>query len=132
MIEILSPGNKKTRRQFARFVRIAVAVISRGIHLLVVDPFPPTKRDLNGIHAAIWREIDGDDFRQSSGRPLTMASYSVGESTSAFVQTLSAGELLVDMPLFLTTETYVRVKLEEAYQIAWNGTPEVIRRQLSD
>jgi Protein of unknown function (DUF4058) len=132
MIEILSPGNKKTRRQLGRFVRKAVAVISRGIHLLVIDPFPPSKRDPNGIHGAIWAELDGDDYRQPADRPLTLASYSASETTSAFVQTLSVGQLLVDMPLFLTPEYYVHVKLEEAYAIAWHGTPGEIRRQLID
>src|SRR6516164_9388516 len=45
IIEILSPGNKDSRHALRTFVEKAADIISQGIHLLVVDLFPPTPRD---------------------------------------------------------------------------------------
>ena len=42
MIEIVSPGNKERRIRFAAFVRKAEQALLSGIHLLIVDLFPPT------------------------------------------------------------------------------------------
>ena len=42
----------------------------------LIDPFPPTKRDPHGLHAAIWAEIDeGSDFRPPPDKPLTLVAY---------------------------------------------------------
>jgi hypothetical protein len=130
MIEIVSPGNKRTRNQIGRFVRKAVEVISAGVHLLVVDPFPPGRRDPQGIHGAIWTELEGDDYRQPSNKPLTLASYAAGPTTTAHVQSFGVGQSIPDMPLFLTEERYVWVGLESAYQGAWEGTPDEVRDAL--
>ena len=42
MIEILSPGNKGGGSEFAAFVRRSEQALLSGIHLLIVDLFPPT------------------------------------------------------------------------------------------
>jgi hypothetical protein len=131
MIEIVSPGNKRTRYQLGRFVRKAAKVISAGVHLLVVDPLPPGKRDPQGIHGAIWSELESDGYRQPADKPLTLASYAAGPTTTAHVQPFAVGQALKDMPLFLTTERYVRVGLETAYQGAWEGTPDEVREVLT-
>jgi hypothetical protein len=131
MIEIVSSGNKRTRDQIGRFVRKAVKVISAGVHLLVVDPFPPGKRDPQGIHGAIWAELEGADFRQPVKKPLTLASYAAGPTTTARVQPFAVGQSIPDMPLFLSEERYVWVGLESAYQGAWEGTPDEVRDALA-
>jgi hypothetical protein len=131
MIEIVSPGNKRTRQQLGRFVRKGVKVISAGVHLLVVDPFPPGKRNPEGIHGAIWSELEADDYRQPVDKPLTLVSYAAGPTTTAHIQPFAVGQALKDMPLFLTTERYVRVGLEAAYQGAWEGTPDEVREVLT-
>ena len=46
-----------------------------GIHLVVLDLFPPGPRDPQGIHKAIWDEIIDNDFVLPPGKPLTLASY---------------------------------------------------------
>jgi hypothetical protein len=131
MIEIISPGNKRTRYQIGRFVRKAVKVITAGVHLLVVDPFPPGKRDPQGIHGAIWAELEGADYRQPADKPLTLASYAAGPTTTAHVQSFAVGQSIPDMPLFLTEERYVWVGLERAYREAWEGTPDEVRDALA-
>jgi hypothetical protein len=131
MVEIVSPGNKATRQQFGRFVRKAVRIVSAGVHLLVVDPFPPGKRGPQGIHGAIWEELSGEDYQQPTERPLTLASYAAGPTNTAYVQTFAVGQPLAPMPLFLTPDRYVKVDLEAAYQGAWEGTPDEVREQLT-
>ena len=40
MIEIVSPGNKSSRRTFEAFVQKAFDLLESRIHLLIIDPFP--------------------------------------------------------------------------------------------
>lgn len=53
ILEVISPGNKSDRNALAEFVAKAVNLLRAGIHLLVVDLFPPSRRDPEGIHKAI-------------------------------------------------------------------------------
>ena len=45
MIEIVSPGNKSSQTELKAFVEKAIQALSTGIHLLIVNLFPPTRRD---------------------------------------------------------------------------------------
>jgi hypothetical protein len=45
MIEIVSPGNKAARNAMRAFVEKAAELLAKGIHLLIIDLFPPGKRD---------------------------------------------------------------------------------------
>ena len=62
VVEIVSPGNKGSKSELRGFVEKTSALIQQGIHLLVIDLFPPTKRDPQGIHKAIWDEFEEADF----------------------------------------------------------------------
>ena len=53
IVEIVSPGNKSSRAVLSRFVDKAVDLLNQDIQLLILDLFPPTRRDPNGIHGAI-------------------------------------------------------------------------------
>jgi Protein of unknown function (DUF4058) len=131
LIEVVSPGNKKTRAQLEKFVRKVTRALASGIHLMVVDPFPPRRRDPQGIHGAIWAELEDDTYSQPPDRPLTLVSYSAGPVNTAYVQPFAVGDELKEMPLFLSAASYVPVPLEPAYMNAWVGTPEVVRATLS-
>ncbi len=130
LIEIVSPGNKDSTASFAAFVEKAAEVIYRGYHLLVIDLFPPTPRDPDGIHAAIWRQYGNYPFTQPEGEPLTLASYSAGLTRRAYVEPTAVGRTLIDMPLFLTPEIYVNVPLEATYFAAYDGLPRRWKRVL--
>ena len=134
VIELVSPGNKSSRRDFGAFVNKAVALLEAGIHLLVADPFPPTDRDPNGIHNALWtrvaRRTDRTRFARPAGEPLTAASYAAGGELVAAVESFAVGDPVPAMPLFLTTERYVTVPLEQAYQTPWPDVPRVWRQVL--
>jgi len=45
VIEVVSPGNKSSKHAFESFVEKAAELIDRGIHLLILDLFPPGPRD---------------------------------------------------------------------------------------
>ena len=57
LLELVSPGNKSAWFALHSFVDKAVEALLRGYHLLIVDLFPPTPRDPQGIHGAIWAEV---------------------------------------------------------------------------
>ena len=93
---------------------------SQGIHLLVVDLFPPGKRDPQGIHKAIWDELKEEDLDLPVGKPLTLASYDAGPTYVAYVEFVGVGDELPAMPLFLQPEVYVSTPLESTYRAAWS------------
>lgn len=132
-VEIVSPGNKRSAKSLEAFVEKAVQALNDGIHLLVIDLFPPGRFDPGGIHGAIREraeegsEADGDAeggrHELPPDRPLTLAAYSAGTFKTAYVEPTAVGERLIDMPLFLDPEHYVPVPLEETYMAAWQGVP---------
>src|SRR4051794_17467789 len=52
VIEIVSPGNKSSRAALQAFVDKTVEFLRHGVHALVIDLFPPSARDPQGIHKA--------------------------------------------------------------------------------
>jgi hypothetical protein len=127
VIEILSPGNKASRAEFRALVEKSADLIRQGVHLLVIDLFPPGPRDPQGIHKAIWDEFVEEDFALPSDKPLTLAAYDAGPPRVAYVEFLVAGDVLPDMPLFLKPEFYVPAPLEATYQTTWAAFPAVLK-----
>lgn len=123
IIEIVSPGNKDSQHALRSFVNKVAELLLAGIHLLILDLFPPGKRDSQGIHAAIWSEFLDDDFKLPDDKPLTLVAYSAGEPKRAFIEPVAVGDKLPDMPLFLEADVYVPVPLERAYQAAFDEVP---------
>lgn len=127
VIEIVSPGNKDSRNSMRWFVDKAVAFLRNGIHLLLVDLFPPSARDPQGIHKAIWDEFTDEPFELPKGRPLTLVAYQAGDEFTAYIEPVCVGQPMPDMPLFLTSSSHVYVPLEATYQATWAVCPEPIR-----
>lgn len=123
IVEIVSPGNKSNRRAVRAFVDKAREMLRGGIHLLLIDLFPPGPRDPQGLHKVIWDEFMDNDFELPAARRLTLASYIGGPFPEAFVQPVAVGQALAEMPLFLTLDVYVPVPLEATYQAAWADVP---------
>jgi hypothetical protein len=124
IVEIVSPGNKNTKSAFLAFVRKAEELMAAGIHLLIVDLFPPSVRDPEGIHPAIWGADDSGPFRFDPSKPLTCVSYLGGLGPQAFIEPVGVGDALTEMPLCLTPAEYVLVPLEATYQAAFAALPE--------
>lgn len=122
VIEIVSPGNKAAKNEFRRFIEKSDDLLAAGVHLLIVDLFPPTPRDPNGIHAALW----DDDYRCPADKRLAVASYDAEDKT-AYVEPLGVGDALPDMPIFLRAEHYVPVPLEATYNTSWTMFPNALK-----
>lgn len=126
----MSQSNKSRQAGLAAFVQTALAALQHGYHLLIIDLFPPTRFAPEGIHGAIWTEIDDTSVEASPDRPLTFVAYAAGGSPTAYVQPMCVGEPLGDMPLFLTPDRYIEVPLETTYAGAWRGMPQRWRHEL--
>jgi hypothetical protein len=131
MIEIVSPGNKDGPQHVGQFVDKAVDALRAGIHLLVIDLFPPGDADPQGMHGAIWEMVGGHGYSPPANRGLTQASYMADRPPQAFAEPVAVGHVLPAMPLFLTVGWYVNVPLELTYQAAWEGLPEMIKETLT-
>lgn len=130
IVEIVSPGNKSSRNGLRAFVEKAVECLRSGIHLLIVDLFPPGPRDPQGIHKAIWDEYNESNFALPVDRPLTLAAYLGGPCPEAFVEPTAVGAVLKPMPLFYLPDEYVPVPLEATYQAAREAVPAFWRNAL--
>jgi hypothetical protein len=130
VIEIVSPGNKDSRHAVRAFARKAVALLHAGVHLLIVDLFPPGPRDPQGMHKVIWDRLREEEFTLPADKPLTLAAYAAGSETVAYVEPVAVGGVLPDMPVFLTAQEYVPCPLEATYQTAWEQFPAPLKGPL--
>lgn len=137
IIEILSPGNKASGHAFQALLDKAWELLEYRVHLLFIDLFPPSRRDPNGLHAAIWDTILQEDDRPPEGRfvpppdkPLTLVAYESALVIRAHVEFTAVGEPLPNMPLILEPGAAVSVPLEATYQAAFAAVPGRWRRVL--
>jgi len=133
VIEIVSPGNKSSKTRFQQFLDKSTGLLAQGVHLMVIDLFPPTSRDPEGIHQAIWSELCDDAFEFHPDKPLTLASYLAGcrgLMPRSFVDPVAVGDVLPAMPLFLSDERYINVDLESTYAATWALYPAPLKRKL--
>jgi Protein of unknown function (DUF4058) len=130
VLEIVSPGNKDSRHAVRSFARKAVAFLQAGVNLLIVDLFPPSRRDRQGIHKLIWDRIRDEPFELPADKPLTLAAYSAGSTITAYVEPVGVGDPLPDMPLFLTPDRYVPCPLEGTYRQSWDMFPQALKGPL--
>jgi hypothetical protein len=131
LIELVSPGNKSSKHGIREFVRKVTGAIDHGIHVLVVDLFPPGPRDPNGIHPVIWSEYRDETFTPPPGKPLTLVAYESGPTIRAHIQPAAVGDPLPDMPLFLAPGLYVNIPLEPTYAAAFEGITRRTRDRLN-
>jgi hypothetical protein len=127
LIEAVSPSNKDRRDHVEEFAAKVASALALGIHVLVIDLFPPGPYDQNGMHGAIRdlleeaENLETDD--RTTDEPMSLISYVAGQPVVAYFEPLAVGCSLPDMPLFLQVDRYVNVPLEPAYQAAFRGEP---------
>jgi hypothetical protein len=130
VIEIVSPGNKSSRHALRAFVRKATDLIGEGIHLLVIDLFPPSERDPQGIHKVIWDELAERPFALPEDKPLTVVAYRAAPTITAYVEPVAVGDDLPALPIFLTDDEYIPAPLEETYRASWAAYPAELKELL--
>jgi hypothetical protein len=133
VVELVSPGNKESAREFRRFIGKLTDVLEVRLHLAVIDPFPPTARDPDGVHAAVWKRLRGKPpFRLPADRPLCATGYrSDVDGVKAYIQPFAAGGPVPPVPLYLAPDLYVTLPLEETYQTAFAKVPARWRERLT-
>jgi uncharacterized protein DUF4058 len=133
VLEIVSPGNKASRAELRALVEKSAELIRQGIHLMVIDLFPPGKRDPHGIAKAIWDEFqEDDDLALPADKPLAVATFDAGPPRIVYVEPIAVGEALPSAALFLKPENYVHAPLEATYQSTWDVFPAALKRLLED
>jgi hypothetical protein len=132
LVEIVSPANEDRARHIEEFTDKILSALNVGVHVLLVHLFPPGRRDPDGLHGALRRELDPSDDRYElpNGEPLTLASYAAGPRVEAYLEHVAVGAALPEMPLFLRPDRYVNVPLEPTYQAAYRGLPAFWREVL--
>lgn len=134
LVEIVSPANKDRAESVEGFVRKAISAMHSGVHLLLLDLFPPGSHDPRGLHGAILDFIEQSDepYDIPPGEPMTLAAYAAGPQFEAYLEQLAVGALLPEMPLFWRRDRYVNVPLESTYQAAYDGMPSFWREVLEN
>jgi hypothetical protein len=133
LVEIVSPANKDRKRHVTEFVNKMVAALQLGIHVLLIDLFPPGKHDPGGTHGAVWDRFEPDgENAPPEDRPFALASYTGGNPARAFVSFAALGDELPEVPLFLTPGRFVELELEPTYAEAYAGMPEFWRKVIEN
>lgn len=128
LLEVVSPANKDREQRVNEFVLKNVDAIQRGIHVLIIDLFAASSHDPYGIHPLIRSRLQS--VGESVSPRATLASYAAGEPINAYLEFPADDEPLKKMPIFLTSDRYIDVDLEETYKRAWSGMPEFWKRVL--
>ena len=128
LVEIVSPANKHGKRALDDLATKIVSALKEGIHVLVIDLFPPSRNDPRGIHGLVWESLGEAELTPPPDRKLTLVSYRAKTPVSAYYEPTRVGLPLAEMPLFLTNSHYIRVPLETTYREAWTGVPQRWRR----
>ena len=102
LVEIVSPANKHNRGAVEDFVEKVLAALRDGIHVLVVDPFRPGRRDPQGLHGILWEELGEPHYEPPADLPLSLVSYCAKSPITAYIEPTRVGLALTEMPLFLT------------------------------
>ena len=132
VVEIVSRGNKSARDPLDAFIKKTTTLLERGVHLLVIDLYPPGPRDAAGIHNEIWQAIAGEEYVPPPDKPLTLASYESGDALRAYVVNAAVGDSLADRPIFLQPGLGIMAPLEATYNRAFAKVPRRRRRPLED
>jgi hypothetical protein len=129
-LEILSPGNKDRTTSVQELANKVDAALMQGIHVMIVDLFPPGRFDPQGLHGAVWTRYGTEEYVVPVGQPLTVCSYRAVVPVEAYIEHMTFGDPLPEMPLFLDLETYIRAPLELTYQAAFQDMPAFLRIRL--
>jgi hypothetical protein len=123
LVEIVSPANFDRPSRVRTFARKGTDALECGIHLLVMDLFPPGRHAPRGLPERVWRRLTRRTYALPDGQPLTVAAFVAGPQPEAYLEHLAVGDALRDMPIFLSAERYIYAPLEATYQAAYRGMP---------
>ena len=110
-----------------------LSALNVGVHVMLVDLFPPGSQDPEGLHGVLLQELEDSDERYDlpQDQPLTLASYAADPpGVDIYLEHVAVGTALPEMPLFLRPDRYINVPLEATYEAAYRGLPAFWREVL--
>lgn len=133
LVELVSPANKHGRRSLGKFLDKLDGAIDQDINLAVIDPFPPSRSNPHGLHAAFWDRLRvKPPFQLPSDRPLCAVGYRPRPNrVQAYIQPFAVGGPVPPLPLYLRDELYVTLPLEATYLRAFEGVPRLWRERMN-
>ena len=102
------------------------AAVEAGVHVCVIDPFPPRAADApSGLVGAVAVAAGFGEIDLPADKPLCMAAIDADRPPRLYAEPLAVGGggALPDLPLFLAPERHVPLPLDATYAVAWNATP---------
>jgi hypothetical protein len=133
VLEIVSPANKDRWEHVEELAGKIDALLSAGVHALLIDPFPPGAHDPRGLDAVVREFYGAADASPEllAGEPLLAACYHAVQPIEVYLEHFAAGSNVPDMPLFFDAGRYVNVPLEATYSSAFVGVPDIWKETLS-
>lgn len=130
LVEIASPGNKDRRSSVSDFADKCATALGRGLHLVVIDPFPAGTHDAGGLALTVARTAGMGDPGAPPGRRVPAVSFESAEFLRAYAEPFDVGEAIPELPLFYRPGWYVNLPLQPTYDAAFAGVPRHLRRRL--
>lgn len=133
VLEIVSSANKDRWEHVEELAGKIDALLSAGVHVLLLDPFPPGTHDPQGFDAIVRTFYGAPEASPElrEDEPLLAVSYRAGSPVEVFLEHFAAGRAIPEMPLFFHDERYINVPFEATYTSAFRGVPEVWKEALS-
>ncbi len=118
-IELISPANKDRPAHRLAFATKVAAYLQAGVAVVLVDVVTDRTANLHEDVRLVLKLSDG--FAWQSATKLYMAAYrsvnsESGESLEAWLETLTIGRELPEVPLWLAADLCVPLPLEETYE----------------
>ncbi len=126
-LKVLPKDRLRNAESVARFEREMEAV-GRLDHPHIIRA--TDARQVDGIHKVIWDRLHDEPFSLPPDKPLTVVAYAAGPETSSYVEPVAVGDVVPEMPVFLTADRYAPCPLAAAYQIAWEQFPGPLKEPL--
>ena len=138
IVELVSRSNKSSIEDLGLLINKTCSALRLGIHVLVVDLYPPGLHDPQGLHPLIWESMGGETPEFDPTRPLAAVSYEAlgraveSQPLRAYIEPLAVGQPIPDVPLFLHPGQCVLSPLESTYCEAFAALPSRWRTVLGE
>lgn len=112
IIEIVSAGNKRDAADMGSLIEKTVVALSKGMHVVLIDLYPPGRFDAQGLHNLVRVELGQETVDLPAERPLQVVSDLSPGKVWSFIEPLAGGDRLPAAPLFLDDGRFVSRPLE--------------------
>ena len=127
-VEIASPGNKDRPAAVEAFVDKCASAFAGGLHLVVVDLFPPRANDPGGLALTVARAVGLREFKVPPDVRVPAVSFESGRAPMGYAEPFWIGDELPTLPLFYAAGRYINLALQPAYTAALAAMPDHLRR----